>query len=435
MSLRRKFIVYLLFIHLVLVVFAGYFFGEHRVWLLAVEAFLLFSFFLAKRLFQALFTPIDLLITGAEFIKESDFSTELREVGQPEMDQLIQVYNKMISHLREERLRLQEQNYFLDKVLTASPSGIITFDFDEKIATANPSAVNILQSSIPEMIGKKLSEVKTFFTDALDRLQVGESQVIRLRGQRRMKCQKSQFIESGFPRAFILMEELTEELRRSEKAAYEKLIRMMSHEINNSIGAVNSLLHSCLNYKNQLRDNDRIDFENALQVAIRRTEHLNVFMKSFADVVRLPMPVRRACDLVRLLEEITMLLAPESQKRGITWNWDIQVQLDSMMMDKHQMEQVFLNILKNAMEAIGENGTITIRAGKKAGRGFVIIEDSGSGLTPDAKANLFTPFFTTKENGQGIGLTMVQEILSRHQFEFSLEGQPGQPTRFSISFG
>jgi nitrogen fixation/metabolism regulation signal transduction histidine kinase len=432
--MRRKFIVYLLFIHLSFVLFATYFLWDHRVWLLAVEAFLLLSFFLAKRLFRALFTPLELLMTGTEFIKESDFSAELREAGQPEMDQLIRIYNNMIRRLREERLRLQEQNYFLDKVLTASPSGIITFDFDERITMANPSAVNLLQSSLPEMIGNKLSEFKTPFADALDRLSIGESQVIPFRGQRRLKCQKSQFIERGFPRAFILMEELTEELRRSEKAAYEKLIRTMSHEINNSIGAVNSLLHSCLTYKDQLGATDRLDFENALQVAILRTENLNAFMKSFADVVRLPRPTMQSCHVVRMLEEIAMLLSRDSDQRRIAWEWDINDPLDSIMMDKHQMEQVFLNILKNAMEAIGENGTIAVRTGKKVGRGFVVIEDSGSGLTPEVKANLFTPFFTTKENGQGVGLTMVQEILSRHQFEFSLEGQPGQPTRFSIAF-
>jgi len=433
-SVRRKFIAYLLFLHIALVAFAGYFLWEHRVWLLAVEAFLLCSFFLAKRLFQALFTPLDLLITGAELIKESDFTTELREAGQPEMDMLIQVYNKMINHLREERLRLQEQNYFLDKVLTASPSGIITFDFDEKIAMVNPSAEKILQSPAGHLLGRKLVEMNTPFAEALSHLEVGESQVIPLRGQRRLKCHKSQFIERGFPRAFILMEELTEELRRSEKAAYEKLIRMMSHEINNSIGAVNSLLHSCLNYKSQLHERDRKDFENALQVAILRTEHLNAFMKSFADVVRLPMPARQPCDLVKLLEDIAMLLAPECQKRRIVWNWEIQEPLESIMMDKNQMEQVFVNILKNAMEAIGEDGAITIHTGRKGGREFVSIEDSGEGLTPEVRAHLFTPFFTTKENGQGIGLTMVQEILNRHQFEFSLDGQLGKSTQFTVYF-
>ena len=91
-----------------------------------------------------------------------------------------------------------------------------------------------------------------------------------------------------------------------------------------------------------------------------------------------------------------------------------------------------MNIFKNAMEAIGETGTITIRTGKKDYTGFVIVEDSGGGFSLEARANLFSPFYTTKTNGQGIGLTVVQEILTRHQFEFTLEGQAGQPTQFTI---
>jgi nitrogen fixation/metabolism regulation signal transduction histidine kinase len=424
----------LLFIHLAFAVTAIFLLWENRIWLLAVEAFFTISFILALRLFRALFQPLDLILTGAEFIKEKDFTSKLNEVGQSEMDKLIGVYNRMIDHLREERTRLQEQHYFLDKILKASPSGIITFDFDEQVAMVNPSAAKMLQWSPENLIGKTLAELHTPFAEALSRLQIGEAQVISVQGRRRVKCQKSQYLDRGFTRGFILMEELTEELRRSEKAAYEKLIRMMSHEVNNSIGAVNSLLHAFLNYQNQLREEDRKDYENALKVAIARTEHLNAFMRSFADVVRLPLPKRQPCDLPGLLWSISLLMSAESQKRRIVWKWEIEESVEPILMDKNQMEQVFVNIFKNAMEAIGENGTITIRLGKKGGRSFVIIEDTGSGITPEIRANLFTPFFSTKENGQGIGLTMIQEILSQHRFEFSLENPPGQSTQFAIYF-
>lgn len=434
MSARTKFIAYLVFIHLVFATSAAALLWNQRLWLLAIEAFLLLSFFLSYRFLHALFEPLKFLLTGVEFIKESDFTSEFREVGQAEMDELIRVYNRMVVHLREERLRQQEQHYFLDKLIAASPSAIMTLDFDDRVATINPSAEKNLQMAAKQVIGKTLVEQQTPFAEALHLLPVGDSQVIPLGGRRRLKCHKSQFLERGFARTFILMEELTEELRRSEKAAYEKLIRMMSHEVNNSVGAVNSLLHSCLNYKGQLRSEDRKDFVHAVQVSILRNDHLNAFMKNFADVVRLPVPAFAACNLKKLLEGIVLLMKPESQKRKISWRWDIQAPLEKVMMDKNQMEQVFVNVLKNAMEAIGENGTITIRLGKIDGRGFVIIEDTGRGIASEARANLFTPFFTTKENGQGIGLTIVQEILSRHGFEFSLEALASGPTQFSIHF-
>jgi two-component system, NtrC family, nitrogen regulation sensor histidine kinase NtrY len=88
--------------------------------------------------------------------------------------------------------------------------------------------------------------------------------------------------------------------------------------------------------------------------------------------------------------------------------------------------------LKNSVEAIGEDGMITIRFGSRSGKGFVTIEDTGCGITSAVRPHLFTPFFSAKENGQGIGLTLVQEILDAHDFEFSLKGRPGKATQFTI---
>ncbi|MCJ7503320.1 MAG: ATP-binding protein, partial [Acidobacteriia bacterium] len=184
----------------------------------------------------------------------------------------------------------------------------------------------------------------------------------------------------------------------------------------------------------QLREADRPDFETALTVARSRLNHLDSFTRSFVDVIRLPQPELRACDLRELLEDIAFLMKPECERRRIRWAWEVREALEPVAMDKNQMEQVFVNVLKNAVEAIGENGTITIRLGKKAGRGYVTVEDTGCGISAEVRANLFTPFFSTKKNGQGLGLTVVQEILTRHHFDFSLEALPGQPTQFSIYF-
>ena len=106
-----------------------------------------------------------------------------------------------------------------------------------------------------------------------------------------------------------------------------------------------------------------------------------------------------------------------------------------MALDRAQMEQALVNVCKNALEAIGQDGTITVRLGRKDGRPFLVVEDTGPGLSPEARANLFTPFFSTKDNGQGIGLTLVQEVLSQHRFDFALESRPGGPTQFTIFLG
>jgi nitrogen fixation/metabolism regulation signal transduction histidine kinase len=439
MSLRLKFILYLIITHLLFALTAVYLLWQRSLWLLAFEAAFVISLAVGVRLVRDLFGTLELINTGAQFISDGDFTARFVEVGQPEMDQLVRIYNRMIDDLREERTRQQEQNYFLERILTASPSGIVTLDFDERIVFVNPSAERmlalLLQTGGEELIGKRLSELRASFTTELDRLRTGEARVIHLLGRRRVKCRKSQFLDRGFPRHFILMEELTEELRQSEKSAYEKLIRLMSHEVNNTVGASNSLLHSCLHYSAQISDEDRRDFEMALGVVIARTDQLNAFMRSFAEVARLPAPKLQPCDARQLLENIAWLLKSECARRQIEWRWEASESPGEILMDRVQMEQALVNICKNALEAIGCDGRITVRFGSKADRRFVTIEDTGCGLTAEAREHLFTPFFSTKENGNGIGLTMVQEILEGHQFDFSLESEPGQPTRFTIWFG
>jgi nitrogen fixation/metabolism regulation signal transduction histidine kinase len=432
MSLRLKFILYLVVVHLLFAGVAIYLLMQNRIWLLAVETIFILSLIIGLSLIKSLFGTIELINTGAQFLSDGDFTARFREVGQKELDQLIDIYNRMIDHLRDERTKLQEQNYFLDKIMRASPSGIITLDFDNRIAMVNPCAERMLQTPIAELAGKRLAELAGEFIEELDALAVGESRVMALTARRRVKCQRSQFLDRGFTRDFILIEDLTEELRESEKNAYEKLIRLMSHEVNNSVGSANSLLHSCLHYREQLNSDDRADFETALQVVISRTDQLNRFMKSFADVASLPAPNLEPADVVQLVKDIALLMRQELARRDIQLGWDIHETLEARPMDRAQMEQVFVNILKNAMEAIGEGGEIRIRTGRSANQQWITVEDNGCGIAPDMRANLFTPFFSTKENGQGIGLTMVQEILDNHQFDFSLESEADGTTHFTI---
>jgi two-component system nitrogen regulation sensor histidine kinase NtrY len=129
-----------------------------------------------------------------------------------------------------------------------------------------------------------------------------------------------------------------------------------------------------------------------------------------------------------------VLMRSACAERQVQWRWDIQDRPPPIAMDRIQMEQVLVNVVKNALEAIGQDGTVTVRVGRRAGRPWLAVEDTGPGLTPEARRQLFTPFFTTKEQGQGIGLTLVQQILSQHRFDYTLDSPAGGPTRFTILF-
>jgi two-component system nitrogen regulation sensor histidine kinase NtrY len=431
-SLRSKIILYLVVIHLIWAAMAVLVFYQNRVWLLLVELFFAVSVLFGVLLVRAFFVPLQLIQTGAELMNERDFSCAFVETGQAEMDELIRVYNRMIEALREERLKLTEKHYFLQELINASPAGIIVLDYDGNITDLNPSAARLILYTGLEAAGKRLSELGESIGGILEALAVGESRVLSFHGNRRVRCQKSVFFDRGFQRHFILLEELTEELRLSEKRAYEKLIRVMSHEVNNSVGAISSLLESGANYAGQIESADREDFTTALMVARQRAQDLNGFMRRFADVVRLPLPDRRPCDVISLLEDLASLIQPELTKRKICLSWEIPDRPVLISMDKNQMEQVFLNVLKNAVEAIGQEGTITVKVGGEPNATVLSIEDSGTGLSAEVHQNLFTPFFTTKAEGQGIGLTLIQEILTQHGFQFVLENVDGKGARFSI---
>jgi two-component system nitrogen regulation sensor histidine kinase NtrY len=417
-SLRAKIIAYLVLIHAVLAVISFVVLREDPLWLLAVEGLFVLSIILGVFLLRAFFVPLDLIRTGAELIGERDFTSQFREVGQPEMDSLIRIYNQMIDRLREERLKLQEQHYLLDRILAASPAGIMTLDFEGKVSSVNPAA----------------EALSTEIGAALPAIPVGGSEVLALQGGRRLKVTRAEFFDRGFPRSFLLLEELTEELRASEKAAYGKLIRMMSHEINNSVGAVGSLLDSFRGYADQLGAEDRDDFLNATTVAITRLENLRAFMNGFAEVVRLPPPDRRPTDLGRLIDELLLLLRPELDRRRIRVQWERPDLLPTIDLDRNQIEQVLVNVLKNAMESIGEDGAITVSLARRDGRPTLTIRDTGPGIPEDVRAMLFTPFFSTKRNGRGLGLTLVQEILTAHGFDFSLGTAEGGGAEFRVGF-
>ena len=434
MTLRSKIILYLIAVHSVFLATSYFVFKENRLWLLATEGFFVLSFIFGFILIRSMLKPVDLAITGTELIEEEDFTATFRKTGQPELDRLFALYNKLIKKLRTERLTLEEQHLFLHKLLQATPSGIVILDYDGAIEQVNPSAAMLLETTNENLVGKSMQELQTPLANAINELGDEESKVVAFKGNRRIKCTQSRFIDKGFQRYFVLMEELTAEIRQSEKSAYEKLIRLLSHEVSNSVGAVNSLLQSCVYYINQIRDSDRQDFENAVKLSIARLGNLNEFMTGYADIIRLPDPNLRDCNVLDLVQNCAALFRRESEEKRIAWQWKMEEEIPPIPLDKSQMEQVLVNVIKNAMEAIGTDGTITIRTGNGAKKYFLLIEDTGSGISEEARRNLFTPFFSTKDYGQGIGLTLVQEILNRHNFEYSLEGRPGGPTQFTIWF-
>ncbi len=428
MKLSTKFILFIIVIHAVTIGLSFYVFRENKFVFLASELFILISLAICWSLYNELIRPIQLLLRGVDAIRDRDFNVKFVKTGKFETDQLIGVYNQMIDQLRQERTLQQEQHFFLQKLVQTSPTGIILLDYDEHIATMNLRALELTGLTGLHIIGRPLADFQHLVFDTIRALETGASKMLNLPGPQTLKIQKAQFIDRGFPCTFVMIEELTVEILEAEKKAYGKVIRMMAHEVNNSIGAVNSILDTTL----QLQTKDS-DIAQALLIAIERNEHLSLFMRNFADVIRLPEPRLENIDLHQLLQKTVQLMEYKAHAS------DVQIQTEfapgpfSIRADAGQLEQVLINIIKNAIEAIPDKGTVCIKT--TAFPKTLEIADNGTGISKAQEDKLFSPFFSTKNGGQGIGLTLAREILTAHGFTFSLKTGADGWTVFRVGFG
>lgn len=432
MTLRTQYILLIILLHLTTLVLSFLIFEDNKIFFILSEAVILTSLYFSIRLYRSLVQPLQLILSGIEAIKDQDFNVKFLKTGKKEMDQLIDVYNRMIDELRGERRLQEEQHYFLHKLIFSSPTGILILDFDGNIERINPRAKNILRVEEDEVRGQALEKIDHPMAKRAAAIPVDGSQTISINGVNTYKCQRSQFVDRGFKRQFLMIEELTEDILRAEKKAYGKVIRMMAHEVNNSIGPINSILDAALFYKSELKKDHQEEFEKALSVAKERNMRLNRFMQNFAEVVRLPAPHKENYDLRKLIESAIRLMKVTAEQMGIAICSEVPANAVRIPVDIYQMEQVLVNILKNAIEAIGENGRIEVCLSHHPVK--LIIKNNGAPIPKEKEADLFSPFFSTKKEGQGIGLTLTKEILLNHGAGFSLKTRKDGWTYFEILF-
>ncbi len=429
MRLKTKYLLFISILHLLALVLAWYVFRQEKVWFIVAEIFVLFSAGIAWRLYGQLIRPLGFLMRGIDAIRERDFNVKFRPTGQMEMDQLITVYNQMIDELRKERTSQEQQHFFLEKLIQTTPTGIIILDFEDQVQEANPKALQLLETTTEAVYKRSILELHHPVWKEIAALKSGESHTITINGVSTYKIQKSHFIDRGFPRHFVMVEELTADILAAEKKAYGKVIRMMAHEVNNTIGPVNSILQSVQKMQSGHTSQLMMD---SLQVAIDRNYSLNSFMRNFADVVRLPSPQLRSVNINQLLEYVGALMQPVAAERNITLHISLPPQPLLIAADKQLLEQALINVVRNATESIGRDGNIRISLNGSSR--ILTITDDGPGIPAALADQLFTPFFSSKKDGQGIGLTLVKEILLQHGFTFGLQTVAPRQTVFSVAF-
>ena len=402
---------------------------------------ILFLFYFYRKVMK----PIDSVTTGVDLLKEQDFNSMLVKRGHYEADKIVDLFNDMLSRLRSERLKNREQNHLLNLLIECSPMGVLMMNAEGRIVLSNRAAVKMLGSD--DLHGKTLEELVSPIARVLSRLQADGSDTMRAPDAMIYRVSRHAFVDSGVSHPFYLMESLTDEMMRAEKNAYEKVIRIMAHEVNNTVAGISSAFDVMDSVLEQMGDAD--DVREMMRVCVARNAKMSAFVSRLSNVVKVPEAVLREEELNHVVESCSLLFQAFCNEHNIrlhinAYHEDVPVQMDVPL-----FEQALQNIVKNAVESIEQDGDIFITIGVEKGKPTLEVADTGKGLSSEAENMLFSPFFTTKSNGQGVGLMLIREILTRHHCLFSLttdKKTPGNPefselpgdnkmlTRFRIIF-
>ena len=375
--------------------------------------------------------PLNSIAGGMDLLRAQDFSSRLAPVGQQEADRIVQVFNRMMDQLKEERLRLREQNHFLDLLINVSPMGVVILTFDERIAMANKAALAFLgETSEKAILNKTMTQLSSDLAEELSRLPKDATETIRLSDSHIYRCSRLSFVDHGFAHPFFLIESLTSEVMKAEKKAYEKVIRMIAHEVNNTVAGTTSALETIDDALQTMEDTD--DVREVMKVCIERSFNMSQFITNFANVVKIPEPQTEEVGLNARVEACKIFMENVCQHRNIKLHMELCEENPIVEIDTSLFEQVLINIIKNSAESIDEGGEIVIRT--TASPLMLEVCDNGKGISKEIESKLFTPFFSTKPNGQGIGLIFIREVLMKHGFSFSLRTYPDGITRFRIRF-
>lgn len=360
--------------------------------------------------YRATAMPMRAIRSGMDLLRSQDFASRLRFTGQKETDDVVKLYNTVISNIKSERLKNLEQDNFLSKLVEVSPMGIAICSLDGAIERTNPAFDSL---------------VSPMLLDALASLPDNGQCTIRPEATQVLRCTRLSFMDRGFHRPFYLVERLTDEIVRAETTIFNKVVRTMGHEVNNTLGGVVSVLETLAAFHS-----DDAETVAAIESCRSSCINLGLFVKGYSDVVKLPEPEFEIVNLNQFVGETLPFLA-EMCPENVSIEADLYEPSPIANIDPMLIHRVLVNAVKNSVESIGNSeGHITIRTAP----GMLEIIDNGKGISEENARHIFTPFFSTKRADRGLGLMLISDILRRHKASFTLRTAADRLTRLTINF-
>lgn len=376
---------------------------DMMVWTLLATA-IVCTAWLARWQCRRIVRPLYSLAGLLEALREGDYS--LRGAQGGVLGDVVYDINALADRLQKERFDFEESSYLLGKTLAALDSAVFVFDEASRLRLLNPASQRLLHAERHRLFGRTAMDL------GLAELLDGPSSAVLSRtfpsGSGRFEIRHAPLRSQGRGGRLLVINDVGRVLREEERQAWQRLLRVLAHEVNNSLAPIQSMAGTLatLASRDPLPSDWRDDFRSGLELMGHRAESLARFLSSYSKLARLPPPNKQDVELSALVEKTARLehRLPVRVEPGEP----LRLQADA-----DQLEQALINLLRNAVEAmLPEGGEAVVRWRREEHRAVIEVEDTGPG--PPSSDNLFVPFFTTKPNGSGIGLALVRQIAEAH---------------------
>ena len=376
-----------------------------------------------------------------ESVRYSDFTINFRhdnKMGKT-FQELNQQFNEVLHAFRQARAEKEANLQYLNTIVQHIGTGLITFD--------STGQVNLINNAALRMLGiyrlHQLSELKDKHPrlyELLSNLTSGVRELYRTPSDQPLALQGAAIQMRGMWVRIVVLQNIQTELQQQEVESWQNLTRVLRHEIMNSMTPIVSLVGTMRLIVNEdieksTTDQEAVnDLKEALQTLEKRSKGMMQFVNAYRDFTTLPKPVFSSVNVGELLQEVIQLLQTDLTSSGVLWKLSVKPETLTAKVDSGQMQQVLINLIKNASESYSTqtNRIITLSAYQNENLTIIEVEDNGDGIEPEAIDNIFIPFYTTKKTGSGIGLSLSRQILQQHGGQLNVVSEVGKGTVFTL---